>query len=191
MDTSKELGLDALRIYLGLALIGKGYYFMTNLNELFELTSSAVSYGDFLLAHYVIFAHIVGGMCIATGLLTRIAVFANLPILVGAITLVHLPQGLFTNSQGLEVSLMVFFLLCIVLYHGSGKLSVDYFIDDPKGAHEFTDNIIDFAHYADKKKTDTKNMDESVAKTTDDQNIDESVAETTDDQNIDDHDKAA
>ena len=156
LDTSKEIGLDAIRLYLGIALIGKGYYFMTNLNELFELTSSAVSYGDFILAHYIVFAHIVGGMCIAAGLLTRLAVFANIPILLGAITLVHLPQGLFTASQGLEISLMVFFLLCVTLYHGSGKLSIDYFIDNPKGAHEFTDNIIDMSQYINKKEAQNK-----------------------------------
>ncbi len=55
---SKDVVLDALRVYIGVALVGKGIYFIQNLNELFELTNTAVSYGDFILSHYIIFAHI-------------------------------------------------------------------------------------------------------------------------------------
>ncbi len=157
LDSSKEIALDLLRVYLGLALVGKGYYFIRNLNELFELTSSAVSYGDFIISHYIIFAHIIGGACIAFGLLTRAAIITNIPILFGAVAFIHLKEGFFTPTQGLEISLMVFFLLCISLYHGSGRWSVDYYINrNNPYASDDTDNIINFSDYLLSKENDEK-----------------------------------
>ncbi len=141
-DSSKEITMDLVRVYLGLALIGKGIYFMQNMNELFEITASAISFGDFVIAHYIVFAHMVGGLCITCGLVTRVAVACNIPVLVGAITLVHVDQGFFSATQGLEVALLVFFLLCITLYHGSGKYSVDYLIDKDNAKQEVQDNIL-------------------------------------------------
>ncbi len=169
IEESKELSMDLLRAYVGIALIGKGIYFIQNLTELFELTSTAVSYGDFIISHYIIFAHIVGGLCIAAGLLTRIAVLANLPILFGAVTFVHLQEGFFTVGQGLEVSMLMFFLLCVTLYHGSGRWSVDYYINKGDPNHETSmDNIINFSEYLilkdlqNKEKSDEDDQDKAA-----------------------------
>lgn len=157
LDSSKEVAMDVLRVYLGIALIGKGYYFIRNLSELFEMTSSAVSYGDFIISHYIIFAHIIGGACIAFGLLTRAAIIANIPILFGAVAFVHLQEGFFTPTQGLEISMMIFFLLCISLYHGSGRWSVDYYINknNPEGEID-SENIINFSEYLTSRKTNNE-----------------------------------
>ena len=151
---SKELALDMLRIYLGLALIGKGYYFIRNLTELFDLTSSAVSYGDFILAHYILLAHLVGGLCIVAGVFTRLAIFMNIPILFGAVTMIHLPEGLFQANQGLELSVLVLFLLCLSFYHGSGKFSVDGYFDhlDEEAKKRDLRNIINLGEEREKRK---------------------------------------
>jgi len=167
-DNSKELTMDLVRVYLGLALIGKGIYFMQNMNELFEMTASAISFGDFVIAHYIVFAHVVGGLCIACGLVTRFAVACNIPVLIGAITLVHVEEGFFSATQGLEVALLVFFLLCITLYHGSGKYSVDYLIDKGNATQALQDNILHMQVHRDKKvanqtpigRTDNKTNEE-------------------------------
>jgi len=52
----------------------------------------------------------------------------QLPILIGAVFLVHLQEGLFTRHQNLEFSLLVLFLLVLVFIHGSGRWSVDYYV---------------------------------------------------------------
>jgi uncharacterized membrane protein YphA (DoxX/SURF4 family) len=163
---SKDVVLDALRVYIGVALVGKGIYFIQNLNELFELTNTAVSYGDFILSHYIIFAHIVGGLCITFGLLTRMAILANMPILFGAIAFVHLQEGFFTPAQGLEVSMLVFFLLCVGLYHGSGRWSVDYYINKNSDYGPDEDNVLSFSDYLSTKKmySDKKSEEEEHEK---------------------------
>lgn len=153
---AKELSYDAIRIYLGIALIGKGYYFMQNINELNNLTQETLSYSAFILSHYIIMAHIVGGLCIALGLITRIAAGLNIPILLGAVSLVHLKEGLFSASQGLEVAMITFFLLSIVLVVGSGKFSLDYYLStnekhDILGSN-FPDNVIELNHNREKEK---------------------------------------
>lgn len=39
IEENGEIGIDLLRLFLGVALIGKGVYFLNNLNVLSELTN--------------------------------------------------------------------------------------------------------------------------------------------------------
>src|SRR5690606_41742110 len=97
---------DTLRVYLA----------STNIPEVY--TWAAV--------HYIAFAHLVGGILIAIGLLTRVAVGVQLPILLGAVFLVNLPQGFtFLNSE-LWASLVVLVLLIAFFVIGSGPYSLDH-----------------------------------------------------------------
>jgi hypothetical protein len=47
------------------------------------------------------------------------------PILLGAIFIYHIKQGLLTSSQSLEISVLVLFLLVIFFLFGSGEISID------------------------------------------------------------------
>jgi len=168
-EKTNNIALDFLRMFLGIAIIGKGIFFVQNMNKLFELTNSAISYGDFILAHYIIFAHIVGGGCIFFGLLTRQAAMANIPILLGAVVFVHMKEGLFTYAQGLEISMMVFFLLCITLYHGSGRLSVDYYINKSYQQQAIEDflnleNVLDLDNHRVKKDERNRTEGDDIKK---------------------------
>jgi len=49
----------------------------------------------------------------------------QVPILAGAAFYVHGPLGLFTEAQGLEFTLLVLALLCLIAVFGGGKYSVD------------------------------------------------------------------
>jgi uncharacterized membrane protein YphA (DoxX/SURF4 family) len=75
--------------------------------------------------HYIVFSHLVGGFFIAIGLLTRYAVVFQLPILIGAIFLVHLRDGLTFLNSDLWVAIIVLILLIVFLIVGSGKYSYD------------------------------------------------------------------
>jgi uncharacterized membrane protein YphA (DoxX/SURF4 family) len=81
-----------------------------------------------MLAHYIPLAHIAGGALMLVGLGTRIAAIIQLPILVGAVFLVHLREGLFTRNQSLEFTALVLFLLIVYAIIGSGPLSVDHYV---------------------------------------------------------------
>jgi uncharacterized membrane protein YphA (DoxX/SURF4 family) len=85
-----------------------------------------------VLAHYVGFAQLVGGLCIATGLITRIAVLFQLPILIGAVIFINAPRGIYSVGSELEYSILVLFLLIFFLIYSSGPLSADAMIKKNK-----------------------------------------------------------
>jgi NNP family nitrate/nitrite transporter-like MFS transporter len=119
--------IDALRIYLGVALVIKGIYFVMNMQEI-ESMMGSIGLFENSLAWYVVFVHVVGGFSLALGLGTRIASILNITVLMGAVIFVHSAEGLFSKGQGMEFSLFVLFALFLVLWRGSGKVSVDYFL---------------------------------------------------------------
>ena len=127
-DTHHPGWLDALRVMLGIAVFLKGATFLGNTESLRLLLSSTniPEIYSWAAVHYIAFAHLVGGILIAIGLLTRVAVGVQLPIVLGAVFLVNLPQGFtFLNSE-LWASLLILALLIIFLISGSGPNSVDH-----------------------------------------------------------------
>ena len=78
------------------------------------------------LLHAVMLVHFVGGAMLTLGFLTRIAAAAQIPILAGAVFIVHRKDGLFAMGQSLEFSALVLFLLVVLFISGAGKLSLDY-----------------------------------------------------------------
>ena len=120
--------LDIFRIALGLFITYKGLMFITHMNEL-ENTTAGINiwFAGAFLAHYVIFAHILGGPMIAFGLFTRIVSLIQIPILIGAVFLVNAPKGLFSvgNHMELEISLIVLIGLVVFVVFGAGRYSID------------------------------------------------------------------
>ena len=51
-------------------------------------------------AWYLIVAHGLGGICLILGILVRWAALVNIPIMGGALFLVHLKQGFFMGKEG-------------------------------------------------------------------------------------------
>jgi putative oxidoreductase len=120
--------LDGLRIVLGLVIFFKGIVFISDTAALTQmLQNSKFPWMSFGLAHYIAFAHLVGGILILLGLKTRIAILFQIPILLGAVILVNAPRGLFTGNTELFFSLLVLALLIFFFFWGSGPLSMDRF----------------------------------------------------------------
>ena len=72
----------------------------------------------------------------AIGLLTRIAALVQIPILLGAVFLVHFQGGLFAASKSFAFFVLVLFLLVLVFLYGSGRWSADYYIDRQQSQKE-------------------------------------------------------
>ena len=124
-----ENTFELLRFYLGLGLFFKGIHFMLNPQDLvFFLTQGQLNVLESFISHYVISAHLVGGLLIFIGLLTRLGALIQIPILIGALGLVHSKESLFTTSQNIEFSALVLFLLILFSIIGSGNMSVDHHI---------------------------------------------------------------
>jgi len=126
IEANRDVLLDVVRIYLGVALMAKGVAFFQNMSGFIELmpykTDAAPAV---LLAHYVIVAHVIGGLMLALGLMTRVAAAVQLPILFGAAFFVHWNEGLFQPAQNLELVFLVLFLLLVITLAGAGPLSLD------------------------------------------------------------------
>ena len=119
--------MDALRIFLGGALAIKGIYFILNMQEIETLTGTIGQFQT-VTSWYVIFAHVIGGVCLFMGLATRLASLINIPILVGAIFFIHFSEGLLGN-QGLQFSVFVLVALLLCIWNGPGIFSLDYILN--------------------------------------------------------------
>jgi putative oxidoreductase len=129
-DVHRAKWLDIVRIALGLLIFFKGIALISNnaasqdlilQNNVFGFTGMLAS----LIIHIVAFAHLVGGIFITIGLLTRFAVVIQIPILLGAIFFVNLAKGFTMLNSELWLSVIVLLLLVLFWIVGSGPLSVD------------------------------------------------------------------
>ena len=118
--------LAFLRILLGFIIFLKGLFFIMNTDTLLAMiANSAFDLYAVMLVHLVASAHLLGGILIVIGLITRIAVLFQIPILVGAIVFVNSKTGFFSMQPELALSILVLALLLFFLVFGSGKFSID------------------------------------------------------------------
>lgn len=136
LDDNRDLALDLVRIYLGIGLFVRGALFVGDVGLSVEelMGGAAPSFGSAALMHYVTLAHLVGGIFLALGLLTRLAAAVQVPILFGAVFIIHFRDGLLTADQSLEFSALVLFLLLVLAVFGAGRWSADHYLfvrDEP------------------------------------------------------------
>lgn len=126
-DRHQTTALDVLRVLTGAFIFYKGLYFMQHSNYILELTAPffGEAFTSFWVVHYVAMAHLAGGVMIAIGLLTRIAVIAQLPVLVGAVVIHFISQF---QVMELIQSLIILLMLLTYTVYGSGGHSADAFL---------------------------------------------------------------
>lgn len=122
--------LDIIRIVLGILIFSKGIAVVSNTaalqalllqNNVFDFSGLMAS----VATHIVGFVHLVGGILIAIGLLTRFASVIQIPILLCAVFFVNLSQGFSMLNSELWLSIIVLMLLILFWVVGSGPYSVD------------------------------------------------------------------
>ena len=119
--------MDIVRIALGVFLVYKAVDFLNNMSDLVSLMSQNTSFGSFayiLAGHYVVFAHLLGGILLIFGVLTRFACVIQIPVLIGAIFFVGTNREMLRPYSELLVSIIVLLLLVYFLIAGNGPLSV-------------------------------------------------------------------
>ena len=127
-DTHHPVVWDVVRIALGIFLFMKGMAFMENtadLRSIIEAQDTIIFPPSAIMAlvYYVTFAHMVGGIMIALGILTRFSSIIQIPIVLGA---VFVNDSLLSpiNAQ-LWYSVIALALLVVFIIIGSGPLSLD------------------------------------------------------------------
>jgi len=119
-----SIGLDVLRIALGIFLFWKGIQFAGQTKELTHLIDPNNSYPiTLIVAHYIAMSHFAGGLMVVAGLLTRLSLAFQYPILVGAV-IINFTGAMGTLSLIEAISALLVATLFLVI--GSGKHSMDY-----------------------------------------------------------------
>ncbi len=127
-DTHHPVWLDALRVVLGVFLLTKGLSFLMDTNGIGPLLTQSSFIWSMAAIHYVAFAHLFGGLLIAFGCLTRIAVAFQIPILVVAVFFINISRGFTYINSELWLSILTLALLILFLIVGSGRFSVDHWM---------------------------------------------------------------
>ena len=78
--------------------------------------------------HAIIGIHLVGGILIFFGLLTRFAAVIQLPVLLCNIIFIVIPNGFMSIKSEAELTLIVFALVILFLFEGSGHYSLDNYL---------------------------------------------------------------
>ena len=124
--------MDALRIYLGIALVIKGIYFIMNMAELENTLGEELGQGQTMIAWSVVFAHVIGGASLALGFVTRVAAAANALILFGAVVMASVTaagqETMLGTNVDFQFSSFVFFSLLLLTWRGAGPLSLDHLV---------------------------------------------------------------
>lgn len=122
--------LDIIRIALGILIFSKGIAIVSNTAALQDLLLQNNVFGfsgmmASVALHIVGFVHLVGGILITIGLVTRFAVVIQIPILLCAVFFVNLSNGFSALNSELWLSVIVLLLLILFWIVGSGPYSVD------------------------------------------------------------------
>ncbi len=126
--------IDFLRILLGIVLLLKGIALVVNREQvLINMEVSNIDLFSFLVtSQYVLVFYIAGGILVAVGLLTRVIVLCQIPILIATIIFIDYHKGLFELNSGLIYSILILGLLIFYFIYGSGKFSIDNLLSKSK-----------------------------------------------------------
>jgi len=135
MSTTNDVALTFLRLVLGVVFFAHGaqkllgwfggYGFHGTMGFFEHLGMPAP------VAFLIICTEFFGGLGLIVGLLTRIAALGIGVEMIGAIFLVHLPNGFFMNwygtqkGEGFEYHLLAIAIAGVLLLRGAGKFSAD------------------------------------------------------------------
>lgn len=135
LGTSNDVSLTVLRLVLGVVFFAHGaqkllgwfggYGFHGTMGFFEHLGMPAP------VAFLIICTEFFGGLGLIVGLLTRIAALGIGVEMIGAIFMVHLPNGFFMNwygtqkGEGFEYHLLAIAIAAALLLRGAGKFSVD------------------------------------------------------------------
>jgi putative oxidoreductase len=135
MNTTNDVSLTTLRVVLGVVFFAHGaqkmlgwfggYGFQGTMGFFEHMGMPAP------VAFLVICTEFFGGLGLIVGLLTRIAALGIGVEMIGAIFLVHLPNGFFMNwsgtqkGEGFEYHLLAIAMAATLLLRGAGAFSAD------------------------------------------------------------------
>jgi putative oxidoreductase len=135
MSTSNDVSFTILRLVLGVVFFAHGAQKMLGWFGGFGFHATMGFFSHMgmpaPIAFLVICVEFFGGLGLIVGLLTRIPALGIAVEMVGAIFMVHMPNGFFMNwmgtqkGEGFEYHLLVIAIAAVLLLRGAGAYSVD------------------------------------------------------------------
>jgi putative oxidoreductase len=135
LSTSQDLSLTILRLALGLVFFAHGAQKLLGWFGGFGFHATIGFFGHLGIpapvALLAICAEFFGGLGLIVGLLTRIAALGIGVEMIGAVFMVHLPNGFFMNwlgnqkGEGFEFHLLAIAIAAALLIRGAGAFSAD------------------------------------------------------------------
>jgi putative oxidoreductase len=135
MGTSNDVALTMLRVVLGVVFFAHGAQKMLGWFGGFGFHGTMGAFTQMgmpaALAFLIICTEFFGGLGLIVGLLARIAAFGIGGLMIGAIFMVHLPNGFFMNwmgtqkGEGFEYHLLALAMAAALLLRGAGAFSLD------------------------------------------------------------------
>lgn len=111
-----------IRMFLGAALTVRGLFLFFNPDALTKIVDDNSLNMYF---SWIAISHLLGGLMLFLGLLTRLGALIQLPEVIYAVLFIHAKQGLMMGGQSFELATMTLVLLLIILIFGAGPLSLD------------------------------------------------------------------
>lgn len=125
-DTHHPKWVDFIRIVLGLFLMYKAIAFLIYMGRLSDLMTGSLDFGQFsltMMGHYVVFAHLLGGLALILGMFVRAACIIQIPILISAVFMVNANPTMAQPYMEVVLAVVVLLLLVYFLIVGNGPLS--------------------------------------------------------------------
>ena len=119
--------MDIVRIALGVFLVYKAIDVLRNMSDMVTLMEGNTNFGDFayvLAVHYAVFAHLLGGILLIFGVMTRFACLIQIPVLLGALFFLGSNREMLQPYSELLITIVVLLLLLYFLVAGNGPWSV-------------------------------------------------------------------
>jgi len=119
--------MDIVRIALGIFLCYKGVDFISHMSDLVGIMYDNTSTAPFfyiLAGHYAAAAHILGGIFLILGVMTRLACLIQIPVLLGAIFFLSTNKEMLRPYSELFLTILVLLLLIYFLIAGNGPWSI-------------------------------------------------------------------
>ena len=135
-DTPRSAGLMVTRVVLGLVMMAHGAQKVFGWfgGGGYEATVQSFVHGmglPVVVPVLVMMAELLGGLGLVLGAFTRVAAGGIVALMLGAVFLVHLPNGFFMNwsgqkpGEGFEYHLLAIAMATTLLFEGAGAYSVD------------------------------------------------------------------
>ena len=135
ISTSNDVALTILRLVLGVVFFAHGAQKLLGWFGGYGLTATVGAFTHMgmpaPIVYLIIATEFFGGLGLILGFLTRIPALGIGCLMVGAIFMVHIPNGFFMNwannqkGEGIEYHLMAIAMAAVLLLRGAGAFSVD------------------------------------------------------------------